>query len=55
MPSPSSIALAEEVPWCRVWESKDGGVWYCLTAAEFKVFPLEQLARNWAAGKRVAA
>lgn len=55
MPSPSSIAIAAQPPWARVWESKDGGVWYVLTSSEFKAFPLEQLARNWAAGKGVAA
>jgi hypothetical protein len=46
---------SEQDDWVRVWPSKDGGVWYALTAAEFKVFPLEQLARHWAEGKRVAA
>lgn len=55
MPSPSTVTLpAPQEPWRRVWESK-GGVWYGLSESEFKVFPLEQLARNWGAGKQVAA
>ena len=40
--------------WVRIWEGKNG-IWNVLTAAEFKQFALEQLARNWAAGKEVAA
>jgi hypothetical protein len=37
-----------------VWESKSG-IWFGLSESEFKQFALEQLARNWAAGKEVAA
>ena len=45
----------KEPGWARVWPSKDGSVWYVLTASEFKQFPLEQLARHWAAGRGVQA
>jgi hypothetical protein len=40
--------------WTRIWESK-GGIWNVLTESEFKQFPLEQLARHWAAGQAVEA
>ena len=48
--SPSSVA-----PWSRIWQSKNGGIWYCLTESDFKIFPLEQLATHWAAGRAVEA
>ena len=44
-----------QAPWATVWPSKDGGIWFVLTESAFKQFPLEQLARNWAEGKEVAA
>lgn len=50
MPQPS-----EQEHWTKVWPSKDGSIWYGLSESEFKQFPLEQLARNWAEGKAVAA
>lgn len=51
MPSPDN----EQTPWRKVWPSRDGSIWYGLSAAEFKVFALEQFARHWAEGKEVAA
>lgn len=41
--------------WANIWQGRDSSVWYVLTASEFKIFPLEQLARNWAAGKGLQA
>jgi len=40
--------LLDEKPWARVWQSRDGLIWYVLTAAVFKQFPVEQLAVNYA-------
>lgn len=44
---------SNEIPWTRIWQSRDGHVWHCLTESEFKTFALEQLAINWAAGREV--
>lgn len=48
-------ASDEELGWVRIWPSSDGSIWYALTAAEFKQFPLRQLALHWAAGQGVTA
>jgi len=41
----------EQMPWARIWRSRDGNVWNVLTESDFKQFALEQLAVNWAAGR----
>lgn len=45
------MPLSEQEPWFQVWPSLDGSIWNALTSAEFKQFPLEQLAINWATEK----
>lgn len=43
----------EPTGWTRIWSSLDGSIWNVLTEAEFKQFPLEQLALHWADGRGV--
>jgi len=40
--------------WHTIWEDRHG-IWNVLTEAEWRHFPLEQLAINWAEGRAVTA
>ena len=46
---------SEQEPWFSIWPSRDGSIWHALTSAEFKQFPLKQLAEHWAKGEGATA
>jgi hypothetical protein len=40
--------------WHSIWQGSDG-IWKVLTESELRLFPLEQLAINWAEGRAVTS